>query len=389
MRTVSAGFGLALTAALVSAYAQEPQAPAPQVQTARAPQVQTAQGQNESVQVPNDIPADQMIPSMHLIAGALGVGCQHCHVWGEWAREDKPEKQIARDMLTMMVEINENSYGGEQVVTCYTCHQGRPTPVSMVMLPVPAPPPADAPPPPPPVLPTVDQILGDYVQALGGEQVLREVTSRVITGRRDIPTGPGGLVPIPAEVEIYQKAPNLILNVYRTEEFTISDGFDGTTAWSQNVRGRVNDLRDPDQGRVRRSANFYEALDLTQNYTRMEVQSIDQVGPREAYVVVGFLEDDTPERFYFDTQTGLLLRRAWYLPTAAGPSPYEMDFDDYRDSGGGVMIPFVIRMNPASQRTELGTSSTLRVEKVQHGVLIDDGKFTKPQSPPRAAPSPQ
>jgi len=58
-----------------------------------------------------------------------------------------------------------------------------------------------------------------------------------------------------------------------------------------------------------------------------------------------------------------------------------MDFDDYRDTGGGVKIPFVIRMNPASQRTELGTSSTLRVEKVQNGVAIGEARFTKPPVP--------
>ena len=116
----------------------------------------------------------------------------------------------------------------------------------------------------------------------------------------------------------------------------------------------------------------------------MEVRAIEKVGARDAYVVVGYPEGDTPERLYFDAQSGLLLRRAVYLPTAAGPSPFEMDFDDYRDEGG-VKIPFVIRMNPASQRTEIGTSSTLRVLKVQTNVAIDDARFTKPQPRPRPA----
>jgi len=372
---VTATLGIALATVLVSAAPQQPQA--------SAPQVRTAQQQYKNVQVLKDIPATQMTPTMHLIAGQLGVGCQYCHVWEEWEKEDRAPKQTARRMMTMMAEINRNPlFGGAQVVTCYTCHQGKPKPVSTVVLPVPAPPSHDAPPPPPsPPLPTVDQILSKYVQAIGGEQALRKVTSRVITAKQDIATGPGGLVSVPAEVEIYQKAPNLTLNIYRTEKFTISSGFDGTTAWTQTAAGAVNNLPSPDQGRVKRSANFYEALELKQNYALVEVRGIEAVGARQAYVVVGFLEGDTPERLYFDTQTGLLLRRAVSLPTAVGQSPFEMDFDDYRDTGGGVKIPFVIRMNPASQRTELGTSSTLRVEKIQNGVAIDEARFTKPPVP--------
>jgi len=115
------------------------------------------------------------------------------------------------------------------------------------------------------------------------------------------------------------------------------------------------------------------------------VREIATVGTRHAFVVGGDRGGDTPERLYFDSQTGLLLRRAGYLQTLTGPSPYEVDFDDYRDSGGGVKMPFVVRMTPASQRTELQTTSTLRVLKVQNGVAIDDSKFTKPTSQPPAS----
>lgn len=380
MRALAATLGIAFARVLASAAPQQPPAP--------APQVRTAQQQYKNIQALKEVPANQINPTMHLIAGQLGVECQFCHVWEQWDREDKPQKQIARRMITMMAEINRGSFGGSQLVTCYTCHQGRPKPVGMVALPAPKPPSAEAP-PPAPALPPVEEILSKYVQALGGEQALRRITSRVITGQRDIPTGPGGVVPVPAEVEIHQKAPNLTVTIYRAEKFATAEGFDGTTAWSKNVAGAVANLPDPDQGRARRAANFYEPLELRQSYTRMDVRAIEMVGTRQAYVVVGYPEGDNPERLYFDTRTGLLLRRAVYLQTLTGPSPYEVDFDDYRDAGGGVKMPFLVRMNPASQRTELATSSTLRVLKVQNGVAIDESVFTKPQStPPAPRPTP-
>ena len=362
---------IALATAIVGARVQEP-APAPPPR------------QFKNVQVMKDIPFAQMNPAMHLIAGQLGVGCTYCHIWEQWEREDKPQKQIARSMMALTAAINKSAFGGSQRVNCYTCHRGSPKPDTMVALPVPPPPHYTlTEPPPAPVLPAVAEILSKYVAALGGEQALRRITSRVITGTREVPLGPAGLDPMPGEFTIYQKAPNLTLSVSRTDRAAIADGFDGTTAWAQNAAGAVNILQDPDQGRARRGANFYEALELAKNYTRMDVVGIAPIGTREAYEVIGFPEGDTPERLYFDRQTGLLLRRAVYLETVAGPSPLQVDFDDYRDIGGGVKMPFLIRMNPAGQRLELGTSSTYRVTRIQTGVALDDSRFVRPQPKPR------
>jgi len=193
---------------------------------------------------------------------------------------------------------------------------------------------------------------------------------------------------MPGEFTIYQKAPNLTLSVSRTRSATIADGFDGTEAWAQNAAGAVNLLPSPDQARARRNANLYEALDLRQNYTRMEVSAIDKVGTRDAYVVVGYPENDTPERLYFDTQSGLLLRRAVHLETPMGPSPFQVEFEDYR-AVNGVKMPFLIRMNPAGQLPYPGTSSTFRADRIQVGVDLDNSRFEKPQPRPPAGPNPR
>jgi hypothetical protein len=120
-------------------------------------------------------------------------------------------------------------------------------------------------------------------------------------------------------------------------------------------------------------------------------------------VVIALPPGDKAERLYFDVQTGLLLRKYSALPTPVGDSPLQVDYDDYRDTGSGVKIPYVIRMSPASLHSELQTFTTIRVQKVQDNVAIDDGKFVKPPSlftpgpapaatpaaaPPSAAPAP-
>lgn len=61
-----------------------------------------------------------------------------------------------------------------------------------------------------------------------------------------------------------------------------------------------------------------------------------------------------------------------------------MDYEDYREVGSGVKFPFLFRKDPVGPRTELGSTVTMRVEKVQDNVPPDSGKFVKPESSQQA-----
>src|ERR1041385_1333944 len=72
----------------------------------------------------------------------LGIGCSYCHatqkssILLDYASDEKPEKQMARQMMRMTLEVNKNFFGLEKaelgsnamVVTCATCHRGSPHP---------------------------------------------------------------------------------------------------------------------------------------------------------------------------------------------------------------------------------------------------------------------
>jgi len=342
-------------------------------QVSPANEGKTAEQVYKNIKVLQGTPANELNQSMHLMKGATGMDCLYCHIEREWEKDVKPAKDVARSMITMMMDINKRNFGGRQVVTCNTCHNGRPIPAAMPVFPVLEPKEAVQ-----PALPTVDQILAKYVQALGGEAALRKVTSRTITGTQYIPTGPGGTVPTPASVERYLKAPNLAVTIYRAPTYAISQGFDGTSAWSQDQAGRVTEPVKLDVGRAARAADFYEPLNLKREYPQMTVRGIEHVNGHDAYLVVGVPQGDLPESLYFDVNTGLLLRKQTVLPTPIGDSPYQADFDDYRDTGSGVKFPFLVHMSPSNPRTELAPEATLRVTKVEDNKAIEDAKFAKP-----------
>jgi hypothetical protein len=78
------------------------------------------------------VPARNLIAIMNIGYGkSLGVSCSHCHVVGTWDSDEKPQKQIARDMAAMSQAINtqllpgiKNLKGPNPVVNCTTCHRG-------------------------------------------------------------------------------------------------------------------------------------------------------------------------------------------------------------------------------------------------------------------------
>jgi hypothetical protein len=206
------------------------------------------------------------------------------------------------------------------------------------------------------------------------------VNSRVITAQQDIPTGAGGRIAVPAEIERYEKAPNLYVTTSKTAKFTIAEGFDGMKAWALGPNGNVNDVEPPFQERAKRSSGLYEAVDFKNRYTSLSNDGIEKVNNRDAYVLIGFVKDDTPDRLYFDKETGLLLRRQSVVATPYGDQPAEMDYDDYRATPSGVKIPYRIHMVPASSGSALATQSTFKITKVQENVPVDDAKFARPAS---------
>ncbi len=85
----------------------------------------------KNLQTFKDLKAGQVPGIMEFWSQSLGTSCQHCHVVDQWAKDDKPEKQIARDMVTMVGEINskllpniKNLDSKNPRIGCWNCHHG-------------------------------------------------------------------------------------------------------------------------------------------------------------------------------------------------------------------------------------------------------------------------
>ena len=81
-------------------------------------------GRHKNIKVLGAAPDSTLIDTMNAWVFALGKDCAFCHVQGNFAADDKPEKVTARKMVEMATSINKNFFDGKSVVRCYTCHQG-------------------------------------------------------------------------------------------------------------------------------------------------------------------------------------------------------------------------------------------------------------------------
>lgn len=87
----------------------------------------------KNIQMFKGMPAGRVLAVMQIgYAKSLGVDCMHCHVPGQWEKEDKPPKQITREMAEMAKIINtkylkeiKNLKNANPVVNCTTCHRGQ------------------------------------------------------------------------------------------------------------------------------------------------------------------------------------------------------------------------------------------------------------------------
>lgn len=85
----------------------------------------------KNIQVLKDAPAGRLLAVMRVAyAASLGVECSHCHVPGEWEKDDKEPKAVARKMWAFMLETNQRLAAIRKGagINCTTCHRGQTKP---------------------------------------------------------------------------------------------------------------------------------------------------------------------------------------------------------------------------------------------------------------------
>lgn len=329
----------------------------------------------KSVEILKGIPVDTFFETMGMFANAMGNDCTFCHVSKAYFdktafAEVTPRMRRARQMLTMMKDLNDRYFAGRTRVTCFTCHGGSQAPRSEPDLslqysePIEDPNVRDF---PVDTRVTADQVFDKYLTALGGAERLARLTSYTAKGSYSGFDTSNEKVPI----ELYAKAPNQETLVVHLAIGTSTRVFDGRNGWMAGPDTPIPLLTltegNLDRARLEAMVNFPTAIRQAFPRWRTGRTAIDK---REVRIVQGMGEAQALANFYFD-DAGLLVRLVRWTRTPVGFIPTQVDYADYRDVAG-VKVPF--------QRTVTQTYMQMKLElnDVQPNATIPPAIFARP-----------
>jgi photosynthetic reaction center cytochrome c subunit len=353
----------------------------------------------KNIQVFKGLPVDDFMETMGIMAASLDFDCSDCHVGAgtdqvDWAA-DTSRKQMARLMVTMVANINKNSFGGRQLVTCWTCHRNRDKPLvtpvmdtiygTVTIEPDDVIAAAEG-------MPSPESILDKYVQAAGGAQRLASLKSFVGKGTSVGFGGFGG----GGDVELVAEAPDKRATIILFKEATGRGDqirtYDGHTGWVRTPLNVLGEFQlsggDLDGARLDAQLSFPGQIkqvltslktgppgtitDLPAPTSQASLQKDVTLGQtHDVDVVQGSGPKGLLVTLYFDRKTGLLLRELRYGSSPIGRVPTQVDFADYRDVDG-IKLPFRITY------AWLDGRDSIVLSEIKTNVPVSEAKFGRP-----------
>jgi hypothetical protein len=115
-------------------------------------------------------------------------------------------------------------------------------------------------------------------------------------------------------------------------------------------------------------------LHVKQLFPELKPAAPEKIGEHDAYQLLAVGAGQPRARFYFDQESGLLVRMVRYADSPLGLNPLEVDYGDYRPVNG-VQVPF--RWTTSRPEGQF----TIQLTDLKQNLAIDDMKFAKPVAP--------
>lgn len=221
---------------------------------------------------------------------------------------------------------------------------------------------------------TVDEIVAKNMQAKGGADKWKSVSSVKTTGKILIQQGPG----IEAPLTVYAKRPN-----YTRQEIVVRDqqlvqAFDGTTGWMINPLAGIDGPQEVPAAMtdmMKTSSDFDGAL---MNYKEkghtIELVGKEKLEGAEVHHLKLTMKNGHVQHYYLDANTGVELKTMADVDLGTGQKQtIETEMSNYQQVNG-ILIPHSVKQTingkPVVQMT---------IDKVEFNAAIDDALFRMPK----------
>lgn len=195
-------------------------------------------------------------------------------------------------------------------------------------------------------LPSARDVLQRYIQAVGGEQVIRDQPARRIRGTVEVPAQG-----ISGTLVVYGAPPDRLSA--RTEIAGIGailNGYDGKTGWSIHPAYGPTVLEGRMLQQMRQQADFFEVLHPEQYVDTMVTMERTDFDSKPAYRIRNVTHDGEEYSEFYDVESGLLRGVIRKEASPMGDIETTTSVTDYKPFAG-MLVPTRIIQNAMGMET--------------------------------------
>lgn len=214
----------------------------------------------------------------------------------------------------------------------------------------------------------VDEILGKYLNFIGGKDAVANIESRIAIGESVIEAMNLSLPlrmiqQMPDKIFVEQEIPGLGKAV---------QGFDGTIGWSEDPMTGFRKMTEGELTTFKRMSRLDRELDLRALYAEIHFLRRESGDEGEIIVLQFVPEQGEKEEWFFLEDTGKLLKVSATLDLGPqGRLPAVTKLLDYRDVDG-LMVPFKMEVSNPAFRV------LTRLHSIEHNIEVDPTIFSPP-----------
>jgi hypothetical protein len=153
----------------------------------------------------------------------------------------------------------------------------------------------------------------------------------------------------------------------------IEEGYDGETAWEDSALQGPRVLEGDEKAAAKRASTLWLIAAWREVFTEAKTIGPADVDSKPAWQVQMVAKEGKPETWFFDRDSGLLVKTSGILSTAMGDLATELTMSDFR-TVGGILTPFAMTQKAMSQ------TIVMRFDKIAFNAPIPPDRFDPPSS---------
>jgi outer membrane lipoprotein-sorting protein len=217
-------------------------------------------------------------------------------------------------------------------------------------------------------LPDAEKIMEKSLEALGGREKMKKLSSRVTKGNFSIVDAG-----IQGPMTTYAKAPNLQYTMINLEGMgKIEQGTNGKVYWELSPMTGPRILEGDERALNERDADFYSDLNWRDHFEKVETVGEESVDGDACYKVVQTPKAGPAQTVFYDKKTYVPRKLAMTVKGPMGEIPFTVTLEEYK-TVDGIRIPHKLTQSVGGMQRVLIT-----IESVEHNGKIEGERFELP-----------